>query len=247
MLEIEGLGRSFGGLLALADVSLTVPEGAIAALIGPNGAGKTTLFSVVTGFLAPDRGRVRFAGRDITGLPPHAICALGLARTFQIAQPFGRLSVRENIAVGAHLHCASRRRALAEAELVADRVGLADRLGQEARALTLAGRKRLELARVLATRPRCLLLDEVMGGLNPGEVAEFIALIRRLSADGITILLVEHVMQAVMSLGETVHVLGQGRIIAAGPPAAIAADPAVIETYLGHGAAARLAVGQADG
>jgi branched-chain amino acid transport system ATP-binding protein len=240
MLEVGGVTKRFGGVTAVAEASLKVPEGHIVALIGPNGAGKTTLFAVISGFLAADAGRIRFAGDDIGGLPPHAICARGLVRTFQIVQPFGRLTVRENIAVGAHLRCATRTKALAEAEEVAARVGLTKRLDQPAQTLTVAGRKRLELARALATRPRLLLLDEVMAGLNPTEIAEIVAIIRQIRDDGVTILLIEHVMQAVMSLGDHAYVLNDGRIIAAGTPQAIAADPAVIEAYLGHGAAARL-------
>jgi branched-chain amino acid transport system ATP-binding protein len=240
MLEVAGVTKRFGGVTAVAEASLKVPEGHIVALIGPNGAGKTTLFAVISGFLAADAGRIRFAGDDIGGLPPHAICARGLVRTFQIVQPFGRLTVRENIAVGAHLRCAARTKALAEAEDVAARVGLTARLDQPAQTLTVAGRKRLELARALATRPRLLLLDEVMAGLNPTEIAEIVAIIRRIRDDGVTVLLIEHVMQAVMSLGDHAYVLNNGRIIAAGTPQAIAADPAVIEAYLGHGAAARL-------
>jgi branched-chain amino acid transport system ATP-binding protein len=240
MLEVRGIAKRFGGLLAIADVSLDVAAGSIVALIGPNGAGKTTLFAVISGFLAADAGTVRFAGTALSGLKPHEICALGLVRTFQIVQPFAGLSVRENIAVGAHLHSEARRAALAEAERVAERVGLGARLDQPAATLTVAGRKRLELARALATRPRMLLLDEVMAGLNPTEIDAIVAIIRRIRDDGVTVLLIEHVMQAVMSLSDHAYVLNNGRIIAAGSPEAITRDPAVIEAYLGHGAAARL-------
>ncbi len=240
MLEVRGIAKSFGGLAALTDVSFDVVAGRIVALIGPNGAGKTTLFAVISGFLAADAGTVRFDGAAIAGLKPHEICALGLVRTFQIVQPFAGLSVRENIAVGAHLHHKARRRALAEAENVAERVGLGTRLDQPAATLTVAGRKRLELARALATRPRLLLLDEVMAGLNPTEIDEIVAIIRRIRDGGVTVLLIEHVMQAVMSLSDHAYVLNNGRIIAAGSPEAIAADPKVIEAYLGHGAASRM-------
>jgi branched-chain amino acid transport system ATP-binding protein len=240
MLEVGGVSKSFGGLAAVADASLRVAEGRIAALIGPNGAGKTTLFALIAGFLAPDAGTIRFAGRDLAGLKPHRVCALGLARTFQIVQPFAGLTVRENIAVGAHLRLAGRRAALDEAERIADRVGLAARLDQPAGALTIAGRKRLELARALATRPRLLLLDEVMAGLNPSEIDEIVAILRRIRDDGVTLLLTEHVMQAVMSLSEQIYVLSEGRIIAEGSPDAVARDPRVVEAYLGEGAAARL-------
>jgi ABC-type branched-subunit amino acid transport system ATPase component len=251
MLEVEGLAKSFGGLAAVRDVSLAVPDGGIVALIGPNGAGKTTLFAMVAGFIRPDRGRVRAFGTDITGLKPHRICGHGVVRTFQITQPFGGLSVRENIMVGAHHRIAGRAEAGRVADAIAVRLGIAERLDQPADSLTVAGRKRLELARALATGPRLLLLDEVMAGLNPTEVAEIVAVIKTIAATGIGIFLIEHVMQAVLSLSDFIYVLNDGALIAEGPPAAIAADPKVIEAYLGHGAAARLAppgpAGPADG
>jgi branched-chain amino acid transport system ATP-binding protein len=243
MLEIEHLSKSFGGLAAVRDVSLSVPEGRIVALIGPNGAGKTTLFAMVAGFLKPDAGRVRAFGADITGLKPHRICARGVVRTFQITQPFGGLTVRENIMVGAYHRVAARAEAARIADGVAARLGLAERLDQPADGLTVAARKRLELARALATGPRLLLLDEVMAGLNPTEVAEIVAVVRAIAADGVGIFLIEHVMQAVVSLSDLTYVLSDGALIAQGPTAAIAADPTVIEAYLGHGAAARLARG----
>jgi len=240
MLALEGVSRSFGGLLAVAEVGFTLAQGSITALVGPNGAGKTTLFNLITGFLVPDGGRILFEGRDITGMPPERIAALGLVRTFQIVQPFARLSVRENIAVGAHLRLASRRAALAFAAEIAERVGIAHQLDQPAGTLTVAARKRLELARALATGPRLLLLDEVMAGLNPRELDEIAAVIRGIRAGGVTLLLIEHVMRAVMSLSERVLVLNDGALIAEGPPAEIAADPRVITAYLGAGAAERM-------
>ncbi|HTP84893.1 MAG TPA: ABC transporter ATP-binding protein [Alphaproteobacteria bacterium] len=240
MLEVRDITRRFGGLLAVSGASLSVASGEIVALIGPNGAGKTTLFAMISGFVAPDSGTVRFAERDITGMPPHEICRLGLARTFQIAQPFGRLSVRENIAVGAHLRIADRQDALRRAEAVACQLGMERLLDQPAAALTVAGRKRLEVARALATGPRLLLLDEVMAGLNPTELAEIVPVLRAIRDAGVTILLIEHVMQAVVSLAERVYVLNQGRMIAEGPPAQIASTSAVVEAYLGQGAAQRL-------
>jgi branched-chain amino acid transport system ATP-binding protein len=240
VLDCARLSISFGGLKAVQDVSIAVPRGAIVALIGPNGAGKSTLFALLSGFLKPDAGTVRLEGADITGLAPHRICRLGMTRTFQIVQPFAAQTVRENIAVGAHLRRASRRAALEHAEIVASQVGLADQLDMLAINLTIAGRKRLELARALATTPKLLLLDEVLAGLNPREITEVIPVIRAIRDAGITVFMIEHVMQAVMSLADTVHVLGNGQLIAAGSPREIANDPRVIEAYLGHGTAARL-------
>jgi branched-chain amino acid transport system ATP-binding protein len=237
MLEVRGLSKSFGGLKAVDQASLDVRRGEIVGLIGPNGAGKTTLFAAIAGFHAPDAGRVAFEGKDITGLAPHRICAAGMVRTFQITQPFAKISVRENIMVGAYFRTADRKLAEREAERVAGMVGMAGQLDQMGADLTVAGRKRLELARALATRPRLLLLDEVMAGLNPTEITEIVQVIRAIRDSGITILLIEHVMQAVTSLAERVYVLNQGRMIAEGTPAAIADNPEVIEAYLGHGAA----------
>ena len=240
LLTLTGLGKSFGGLKAVQNVSLTVPEGSLTALIGPNGAGKTTLFALMTGFVKPDSGTVQFAGRDITGQAPHLNARLGMARTFQIVQPFAAQTVRENIAVGAHLHEPRRAAALALATEVAARVGLSAQLDKPASDLTVAGRKRLELARALATRPRLLLLDEVLAGLNPQEIAEMIPVVRGIAEGGVTVLMIEHVMQAVMNLAEHVWVLAQGQLIAEGNPATVTSDERVIEAYLGHGTAARL-------
>ena len=237
MLEVRGISKSFGGLKAVDSASLDVASGEIVGLIGPNGAGKTTLFATIAGFHRPDAGAVSFEGKPITGLAPHRICAAGMVRTFQITQPFAGISVRENIMVGAYLHTADRRLAAREAEAVAALVGMTDQLDQRGADLTVAGRKRLELARALATGPRLLLLDEVMAGLNPTEIVEIVGVIRNIRASGVTILLIEHVMQAVTSLAERVYVLNQGRMIAEGTPAAIADNEEVIEAYLGHGAA----------
>ncbi|MGV2909314.1 ABC transporter ATP-binding protein [Achromobacter sp. AGC25] len=241
LLQARNLSISFGGLKAVQDVDLDVPQGSLTALVGPNGAGKTTLFALLSGFLKPGTGSVYFAGQDITGRAPHESARLGLTRTFQIVQPFGAQTVRQNIAVGAHLRLRDRRAALAAAEEVAARVNLQGVLDKPAADLTVAGRKRLELARALATRPRLLLLDEVLAGLNPSEIDEMIPVVRRLVDDGVTVLMIEHVMRAVMSLAEHVWVLAQGRLIASGTPGEVTCDPTVVEAYLGHGAAARLA------
>jgi branched-chain amino acid transport system ATP-binding protein len=246
MLCVENVSRRFGGLLAVNDASFTAHTGSITALIGPNGAGKTTLFAIVTGFLPPTGGRVFYEGADITGLPTHLLARRGIARTFQIAQPFAGLTVRENIAVGSHLSRPRRSDALAAAEDVAKAVGLSPMLDQPAANLTVAGRKRLELARALAIEPKLLLLDEVLAGLNPSEVRDMVPVIQGIRARGITIVMIEHVMQAVMSLAEHVFVLAEGRIIAEGAPQAIAADARVVEAYLGHGAAGRM-LGAAHG
>ena len=240
LLQLHGVRKSFGGLAAVQDVSLDLPQG-LSALIGPNGAGKTTLFALMSGFLRPDAGRIVFAGEDITGQPPHLNARRGMTRTFQIVQPFAAQTVRENIAVGAHLHCVGRSEALAQADGVARRVGLEALLDQPAGELTVAGRKRLELARALATRPRLLLLDEVLAGLNPQEVADMLPVVRSIANQGVTVLMIEHVMQAVMHLAGHVWVLAQGQLIASGTPAEVTRNERVIEAYLGHGTAQRLA------
>ncbi len=240
MLSVRDLSRSFGGLKAVSGVSLDVPQGSLCALIGPNGAGKTTLFALISGFLKPDSGSVHFRGQDITGNEPHRNAVLGMTRTFQIVQPFAQQTVRQNIAVGAHLRLAARHAALARAEEVAQQVGLAAQLDKPAADLTVAGRKRLELARALATQPQLLLLDEVLAGLNPSEIAEMIPVVRDIAAKGVTVLMIEHVMQAVMNLAQHVWVLAQGQLIAQGTPHQVTRDEKVIEAYLGHGTAARL-------
>ncbi len=240
LLVVDRITRRFGGLLAVNAASLTAQEGRITALIGPNGAGKTTLFSIISGFLKPSEGDIRYAGEVITGEPPHRLARRGIARTFQIVQPFAGLTVRENIQVGAYLHHPARAAALAAAEDVSRYVGLHDQLDRPADTLTVAGRKRLELARALSIEPKLLLLDEVLAGLNPSEIRDIVPIIRGLCGRGITIMMIEHVMQAVMSLAEHVFVLAEGQVIAQGAPAEVAANPVVIEAYLGHGAAAKL-------
>jgi branched-chain amino acid transport system ATP-binding protein len=243
MLEVRNLSKSFGGLKAVGNATLDVPEGSIVGLLGPNGAGKTTCFTMIAGFTPPDAGTVRFRGEDITGLPPHRICRLGMIRTFQVVQPFAGLTVEENIAVGAYLHHHSRHDAMSVARDVGKRLGMGSMLDRPASSLTVAGRKRLELARALATGAKLLLLDEVMAGLIPSEINDVVEIIRNIQNDGHTFLMIEHVMQAVMSLAETAYVLNQGEMIAHGPPRQLVKDPAVIEAYLGHGAAARLQEG----
>jgi branched-chain amino acid transport system ATP-binding protein len=248
LLRVEDVSKRFGGLLALDRVSVSAAAGRITALIGPNGAGKTTLFSIIAGSLPPSQGRVIFDGADITGEPPHRLARRGIARTFQIVQPFASLTVLENIAVGAHLSRPARADALAAANDVAREVGLGDLLDRPAATLTVAGRKRLELARALAIAPRLLLLDEILAGLNPSEIRDMVPVVRAVCDRGVTIVMIEHVMQAVTSLAGFVFVLSEGRIIADGPPDAIAADPHVIEAYLGHGAAGLMtAAGSARG
>jgi branched-chain amino acid transport system ATP-binding protein len=247
LLSVDNISKRFGGLRAVDQASFAVMPGRITALIGPNGAGKTTLFSIVSGFLRPDAGRILYAGVDITGEPPHKLARRGIARTFQIVQPFAGLTVCENIAVGSHLSRPRRADALAAAAEVAHTVGLGSQRDQPAAALTVAGRKRLELARALATAPKLLLLDEVLAGLNPSEIRDMVPVIRDIASRGVTILMIEHVMQAVMSLAAHVFVLAEGRIIAEGAPQQVAADKRVIEAYLGHGAASRMAAGAGRG
>jgi branched-chain amino acid transport system ATP-binding protein len=240
LLSVQNITMRFGGLTAVDDASFDVARGSITGLIGPNGAGKTTLFAVIAGFQAPTSGRVHFNGHDVTTLAAHKRADAGIARTFQIVQPFAGLTVLENIRVGAYLRHKSRGDATAKATAVGHAVGLGGMLDQSAATLTVAGRKRLELARALATSPKLLLLDEVLAGLNPSEVRDMIPVVRKIRDDGVTILIVEHVMQAVMSLCDHVNVLAQGHMIAQGTPGAVVRDTAVIEAYLGHGAAARM-------
>ena len=241
MLEVTGLSKRFGGLQAVRAVDLEVKRGGITALIGPNGAGKTTTFAMIAGFIRPDSGSVLLEGADITGLRPDRIAARGMVRTFQITQPFAGLSVAENIRVGAFLQTPDPAAAMQTARDVGAQLGLATFLDRPAGTLTVAGRKRLEVARALATGAKFLLLDEVMAGLNPTEIDDIVAMLRRINAEGVTILLIEHIMQAVAALAEQVVVLAEGAVIARGAPREIAEDQAVIEAYLGRGAAAQMA------
>jgi branched-chain amino acid transport system ATP-binding protein len=234
LLTLERVTKRFGGLTAVREVTLQVRTGDLLGIIGPNGAGKTTLFHVIAGYYAPDEGRVTFDGRDVTGLPAHAIARLGLTRTFQLVKPFGNLSVRDNVMIGALTRRPTVREARADAERVIDLCGLGPHAAAPARALPLALRKRLEVARALATGPRLLLLDEVMAGLNPTELAAMVELVRRLHAEGLTLVVIEHIMAAMMRLAQRIVMLHHGETIAEGTPREIAADRRVIDAYLGE-------------
>ncbi len=236
LLKLEGVYKSFGGLMAVRAINLTVAEGEIVGLIGPNGAGKTTLFNLITGFYRSDSGHVFFRDRDITGLGPPDRCRQGIARTFQHVRPFQHLSLLENVAVGrvyGREPARSRRQAEREALEILNLVGLGQAPDAHARTLTLMNRKRLELARAIATRPQLLLLDELLAGLNPSEVLAALELIRQLREGGTTILLVEHLVKALFTVSDRVVAMDAGEKIAEGSPQEVANDPRVVTAYLG--------------
>jgi branched-chain amino acid transport system ATP-binding protein len=233
LLQASGLTRRFGGLVAVSHLDFALESGEVVGLIGPNGAGKTTVFNLLTGFLAPDAGSVRFAGAEVARLPPHVISRRGMVRTFQTLKPFPRLTVLENALVGALAHTADRRLATQHAGDALELLGLSAKASRLPTELSIGHLKLLEVARALATRPRLLLLDEPYAGLNPAEGAHFSDSLLRLREGGVTICLIEHVMKAVTAICDRVVVLHHGEKIAEGPPAAVVADPAVVRAYLG--------------
>ncbi len=233
ILEVKGATKRFGGLTALHDISLDVGEGEILGIIGPNGAGKTTLFNLISGAIPPDEGQIVFDGERIDQLAPHIIAARGLVRTFQIVKPFGGLTVFENVLVAAFLRRSDPLVASAHARSILEYVGLASFADRQAKGLTLAGRKRLELARTLATDPKVLLLDEVLAGLTPTEGAEIVTLVKSIRDGGVTVVVIEHVMAAIMALSDRIAVIHHGELLAVGQPSQIAKDPKVVDAYLG--------------
>jgi branched-chain amino acid transport system ATP-binding protein len=234
LLQVSKLTRHFGGLAAVDNLSFSIDEGEIVGLIGPNGAGKTTTFNLISGFIAPSSGDLVFNGKRLNGLKPHQVCQLGLTRTFQVVQPFPDMTALENVMMGAFVRHANPVRARDKARQVLERVGMIHKAQTLGRDLTLMELKRLEIGKALATEPRLLLLDEAASGLNTVEVEEILALVRQLNQEGVTLLVVEHVMKVIMSLSHRIVVLNFGQKIAEGTPQEVAHNPAVLEAYLGE-------------
>jgi branched-chain amino acid transport system ATP-binding protein len=234
LLDVRGVTKRFAGLVANDDVSFSVNEGEIVSIIGPNGAGKSTLFACITGFHAPSAGTVTWRGRDITGFKADRVCRLGIARTFQIVQVIGDMTVLENVMTGAFLHAPARAAARHRAEELLVTTGLIDKRDFLGTSLTIADKKRLEVAMALATQPRLLMLDESMAGLTPVELKQIITLLREVRRRGVTLVIVEHVMEAVMQLSDRVIVLNSGKKLTEGTPREVVADPRVIQAYLGE-------------
>ncbi|KAA3660266.1 MAG: ABC transporter ATP-binding protein [Chloroflexi bacterium] len=237
LLEAKNITKRFGGLVAVNDLSLSVEKGEILGMIGPNGAGKTTAFNMISGYYQPNEGQVIFDGNDITGMRPHKVCKLGLTRTFQVVKPFPQLSVLDNVIVGAYNRTDDKAIAREKSQEILGFLGMSDMTKQLAGSLSVAGRKRLEIAKVLATEPKMILLDEAMAGLRPTETDEIIELVRQISQRGIALLLVEHVMKVIMSLADRIVVIHHGEKIAEGKPQQVVQDQTVIDAYLGEEAA----------